>query len=508
MAPHPLRRLAASGLAYQAAGVLSGVLALGTLPLYTSHLDKGQLGWAEVLLTWIILLSIVVRGGLQEALLRHWFHDADQDRRAALARRVAGVVAAGSTTVALAILLAAGPLASLALDDRGGEAVATVRAAALGVWAFTNLEVANALLRAQEARRTYLVASVANVLLTVATTIVLVVVLDGGAPSYLLGNYLASTVVLAGIWTSQRRLLVGPTGATVPMRPLWRFGLPTVVPEVTVFLLTVVDRQWLLQASGSGEAGIYAAAVKLATLVIVVARAFQAAWPPLAYDLGEEEAPRVYAQVVRAYVVAIGTFVAAIALLRHGIADLLLGGEFSAGDRGAVAEALPWLAVGWGLWGLTWVFTSIAGRVHATGRTLPGALLGLAVNVALLALLVPDHGATGAALALVAAYVVALAISHLRTRRLLRVPFERWRLAAAVAAPLAVALLGDLLPAAADPEGWALRIVACLLLPAAVLAAGAVRPAEAAALGRVAGRLRPAARPASDGEGPRTGRTS
>lgn len=485
MAPHPLRRLVASGLAYQASGIAAGVLALVTLPLYTSHLSAGELGWAEILLTWIILASIVLRVGLQEALLRHWFLDRDRDRRSRLARRVVVVVLAGSTALALLVLLAAKPIADLVLDSDAGSAVSTVRAAALGVWAFTNLEVANALLRAQEARRIYLLASLTNVALTVATTIVLVVALEKGPSGYLLGNYLASAVVLVGVWWSQRRLLTGGRdGSATPIGPLLRFGLPTVLPEMAVFALSFVDRQWLLQASGADSAGVYSGAVKLATLVIVVARAFQAAWPPLAYDLDDAAAPRAYAQVVRAYVVALGWVVAALALMRHQISDLLLGSEFSPAEHVAVADALPWLALGWALWGLTWVFTSIAGRAHATGRTLPAALLGLAVNIAALALLVPSLDATGAAISLVAAYVVALAVAHLRTRLLLRVPFERGPLVAAVALLAVVAVVGDQLLPADGAAGWLLRIAACAVIPPLLVVVGAVRPAEVAVLRR------------------------
>lgn len=480
MAPHPLRRLAASGAAYQSASLVAGVLALVTLPLYTQHLSEAELGWAELLLTCIILASILLRAGLQEALLRHWFHDADAARRSRLARRVLGVVLGGSTLLALLIVAFAEPLARLLLAD--GHPPGPVRAAALGVWAFTNLEVANALLRAQEARRIYLRASLANVALTVSTTIVLVVVLDGGASGYLLGNYAASTVVLLGIWWSQRRLLLGASDAPpTPIGPLLRFGLPTVPPEAAVFALNFVDRLWLMQTTGAASAGVYAAAGKLATLVIVVARAFQAAWPPLAYDLSADEAPRTYAHVVRAYVVVLGWMVAALTLMRLQIAQVLLGDEFSAS---AVAGALPWLGLGWALWGLTWVFTSIAGRYHATGRTLPAALLGLVVNVAALALLVPTLEATGAAIALVAAYVVALLVAHLRTRRLLHVPFEWARLAAAVALLTAVAAGGDWLLPADGVAGWALRIVGCALVPPLLVAVGAVRPTEVRTLWR------------------------
>jgi O-antigen/teichoic acid export membrane protein len=477
MASSPLRRLAASGLAYQSPSLISGVLALVTLPLYTQHLSTAELGAAETLLTWIILASILLRAGLQEALLRHWFHDADEDRRARLARRVTGWVLAGSTVAAVLVLLAAEPLSRLLL---GSALPGPLRATALGVWAFTNLEVANALLRAQESRRTYLLAALANVALTVATTVVLVVVLDEGASGYLLGNYAASAVVLAGIWWTQRRLLrrrpAPAAGAEDGDRlpSLLRFGLPTVPPEAAVFALNLVDRQWLVHEAGLGANGVYSAAGKLATLVIVVARAFQAAWPPLAYELGDEDAPKVYANVVRAYVVLLGWMVVGLTLLRHQVTDVLLDDDFA-----AAAGALPWLALGWALWGLTWIFTTIAGRHHATGRTLPAALLGLAVNVAALALLVPTLEATGAAIALVAAYVVALAVAHLRTRRLMAVPFDRARLAAAVVALTVLAAGLDWLAAPDGAGGIALRLLGCAAAPPLLVLVGAVRPAEA-----------------------------
>jgi O-antigen/teichoic acid export membrane protein len=478
MAPHPLRRLAASGMAYQSASLVAGVLALVTLPLYTQYLSPDELGAAETLLTWIILASILLRAGLQEALMRHWFHDTDVDRRARLARRVVGWVLVSSTSVALLVLVLAEPVSRVLLGER---LPGPIRATALGIWAFTNLEVMNALLRAQEARRTYLTAALNNVGLTVGTTIVLVVVLEQGASGYLVGNYAASTAVLVGLWWSQRALLgrrVGAAGAGADadrdgFRSLFRFGLPTVPPETAVFALNIVDRQWLVHTSGLDANGVYSAAAKLATLVIVVARAFQAAWPPLAYDLGDEEAPRVYANVVRAYVLVLGWMVVGLVLLRFQVTDLLLGPEFA-----AAAGALPWLALGWALWGLTWVFTTIAGRHHATGRALPAALLGLAVNVAVLALLVPSLEATGAAIALVAAYVVALTVAHLRTRRLMHVPFDWVRLATAVVVMSAVAVGVD---AVAAPDGAGailLRLAGCAVVPVLLVLTGAVRPAE------------------------------
>ena len=101
-----LKRLATSGLAYQAAGLLAAFLALFTLPLYTRHLTEAEFGYAETLLTLVILTSILLRFGMGEAFVRLWFDDENPDRRRRLARTTTGFVVV-STTVALVAGIAA-----------------------------------------------------------------------------------------------------------------------------------------------------------------------------------------------------------------------------------------------------------------------------------------------------------------------------------------------------------------------------------------------------------------
>src|SRR6476469_7286378 len=114
-----LRRLLASSAAYQAASVVSSLLALVTIRLYTAHLTDAQLGYAETLLTAIILASILLRFGIGEAFVRFWFDDEDPERRRALARTATACTLYTTTALALLGLAFAGPLARglLNLDD-------------------------------------------------------------------------------------------------------------------------------------------------------------------------------------------------------------------------------------------------------------------------------------------------------------------------------------------------------------------------------------------------------
>jgi O-antigen/teichoic acid export membrane protein len=473
-----LSRLLRGGAAYQSPALVSGLLALVTLPLYTHELSPADLGVAETILTFIILGSIVLRGGLSEALIRLWFTEDDEAARVRLARTTLVAVAAVTTLVALVALPFAGPLADL-LSGRHDAGIG--RLAILGLWAFTNLETSYALLRVQERRRAFVRASMANVLLTVALTVVLVVVLDQGARGYLAGNYAASAVVLVGLWLTEGRR-IGLRGGMHPLRPLLRFGLPIVPAEAAVFALNVVDRAYLLRTESAAAAGLFALAVKLATLVIVAVRAFGLAWPPLAYSVeDDEEARRLYAAVTTWYVVVIGTVVLGLALLARWIVDLLAAPEYFSAH-----EALGWVALGWGLYGLALLLVTVAGRARITTRSAPAAVGGLVANVVALLLLVPPLGIAGAGLALCVAYVVTLGILHLLTRTLFVVPFEWRRLTHATAVLALAAAAGELLLPDSGWGGLVARIALVAAVPAVLFVSGFLRPEERAALGRVA----------------------
>ena len=469
-----LRRLAASSAAYQAASLLAAALALLTLPLYTKHLTEADYGYAETLLTFIILASIVLRLGIGESFVRFWFDDDDHERRLSLARTATGWTFWATTPLVVLGVLLAGPLSDLLLNHRDAVLMSY---GLLGLWAFTNLEIAYALLRVEERRRTYMYASLANVVLTVTLTVLLVVVADQGARGYVLGNYAASTVVLLALWVTRLdRVSLRPPQR---LRALLVFGAPTVPADAALFALNVLDRAYLLRAESAAAAGQYAFAAKLSGVVIVAVRGFQAAWPPLAYSItDEEQARRLYARVTTAYVVVTGLVVCGVTLLGRWVVDLLS----SRPGFEVASEALPWVALGWALYGLVLVQVTIAGRAKVTTRNFPATLAGLAVNAVLLVTLVGPLGIAGAGIALCGSYLVMLVVLHLLTRRLFHVPFERGRIAAAVTIFTALGVGGELLLPDSGATGFAVRLAVLGAAPPLLVVAGVVRPAELRAL--------------------------
>jgi O-antigen/teichoic acid export membrane protein len=471
-----LQRLLKTTAAYQVGDIVSKVFAVALLPVYTRHVSESQYGVAELLMTGIILLSILIRLGIGEALVRYHYADEDRARQDALARRATGFLLVATTLAAIPLAVFAQPLSELVLDRPD----ATVfRIAVLGLWTFTNLELAYALLRVDERARAYAISSISNVLLTIALTVFLVVAKDQQARGLLLGNYAASTAILLALWASMADRLAPRRGGAAhpglhPLKRLLSFGLPTVPADASVYALNLVDRWYLFHRYGAATAGVYSIAVKLAGVTGFVARAFQYSWPPLAYSIkDDQEASRFYAFVATYYLLVTGWAVAGLLLLGRWFTRLLAAPGFFGAHT-----ALPWLALGWSLYGLFVIFVVIAGRAEVTTRNFPAAAVGLAVNVILLIVLTPGLGIAGAGLALAGAYVAMLTAMRLLTRRLFQVAFE-WRRIAQLALVLGgLAGAGELLLPTHGAAGFVARALLALALPAILGLTGFYRPEE------------------------------
>jgi O-antigen/teichoic acid export membrane protein len=295
--------------------------------------------------------------------------------------------------------------------------------------------------------------------------------------------------VLLGLWWVMRGRLRprrrAEAGGAERLAPLLRFGLPTVPAEASVYALSLIDRYYLYHSRSPSVAGLYSIAVKLAGAVAFIVRAFQYAWPPLAYSVTDDaEAARLYGLVTTYYVLVSGWVVAGLALGGRWVVRLLTAPSFY-----DAYKALPWVALGWAMYGLWVVFLVIAGRAHVTTRNFPAAIAGLAANVVLLLVLVPPLGIAGAGIALCGAYVAMLGVMHFLTRRLFEVAFEWRRLAQIVLVMGGIAAIGDLVLPTHGAVGLLSRIAAFLAIVPLLYITGFAHPEELGNLRRVLGRV-------------------
>jgi O-antigen/teichoic acid export membrane protein len=476
-----LRRLATTGAAYTAASVVSKLIAVALLPLYTRYLSPTDYGAAEVMFAAVVSASIVVRFGMIEALLR-FYYKGGEDPREVIASSFAALFWA-STIAALIALPFAGPISDALLTDKAAKLVSgpeLARIAIGGLWVLTMVEYLLTLFRLEERARAYFLTTLANVLAAVGLTVVLVVGRDEGARGLLLGSYVSgAAVALALIAIQWRRLSLRPD---LPLlRRMTRFGLPTMPAELSLYLLNFVDRIVIVRSAGLAEAGLYSLAVKFAQAVNVLVRGFQLAWPPLAYSIRDDgEARRAYAAVVTWFVAGCAFVVAGMWLFSRWIARVLAAPQFFDSY-----EAVGLVATGVTLYALYMVLVVILGRTGRTEFNFPATIAALLANVALNLLLVPPLGIVGAGLALVASYLVVVGLMYVFTQRLFPVPYEWGRLVRVVLVSAAIVAIGELLLPTAGAAGFLGRLALWAVYPAALFLGGFFTPEERGWLARL-----------------------
>jgi O-antigen/teichoic acid export membrane protein len=410
----------------------------------------------------VVSASIVVRFGTIEALLR-FFYKEDEDPA-----RVVGTSFAAlfwlSSAAALAALPFAGPISEALLDEPAPD---LARIAIGGLWVLTLFEFLLTLFRLEERARAYFVTTILNVLAAIGLTVVLVVGQGEGARGLLIGSYASGAAFVLGLVVIQRRRLSLWIDRPL-LRRLMRFGLPTMPAELSLYLLNFVDRIIIVRSVGLAEAGLYSLAVKFAQGVNVLVRGFQLAWPPLAYSIrDDDEARRAYAAVVTYFVTGCAFVVTGMWLLSRWIVRALAAPKFFDSY-----EAVGLIATGVTLYALYMVLVVILGRTGRTEFNFPATVGALAANVALNLLLVPSMGIVGAGLALVASYIVVVALMYVFTQRLFPVPYEWSRLARVVLVSAVLVAVGEL---AMPTEGLAALLGRCAiwaLFPVALLGSG------------------------------------
>jgi O-antigen/teichoic acid export membrane protein len=475
-----LRRLATTGAAYTASSVLSKLIAVFLLPIYTHYLSPSDYGAAEVMLASVIAASIVVRLGVIEAILR--FYYLPNERSPAVVATGFASLFWGATILSLVLLPIAGPISRALL---GHEDAGLARLAILGLWAQTLYEYALTLLRLDERAKAYFGITIVNVLITIPFTVFLIVVQGERASGILLGTYATGAAVTVWmLWRERRRLALVPD--TPLLRRMFRFGLPTMPAELSLYSLNFIDRIIIARTVGLAEVGLYALAVKFAQAMQVLVRGLQLAWPPLAYSIqDDDEARRVYSSIFTWFAAVLAFAASGLWLESRWIVRLLAAPDFFASY-----QAVGLLATGIGLYGLYLAMVVILGRTGRTEYSFPATIAAVVTNVILNLILVPSHGIVGAGLALVGSYVVVLVLMYAFTQRLFPVPYEWRRLALVLLSAAGVVAAGELLLPTSGAIGLLSRGVLWLAYPGILYLFGFLHEEERTGLAEL---LRPSA---------------
>jgi O-antigen/teichoic acid export membrane protein len=468
-----LKELLRHSAIYGLGSIVARVLGVLLLPLYTRYLSPSDYGLIETLIALSAVLTALVAQGMKSAFFRFYFDSAEPERRHLVVRTAFWYVMVASTAVTVVGIALAPQISWLLFATHGHSGLAI--AAFVGFWAALNYEQMTSLFRVEQRSTAYVAATLANVAITIAATIVLVVVFDKGPLGVLVGNFTGTLIVYAALLLYSRRALGFQFDRSL-YRAMNRFGLPLVPSAVALWLTNFSDRFFLIKLADAHEAGLYSIGVRVASAIVLLLTAFRMAWPAFAYSIEDDrEAQRTYSFVLT-YVVFVCCWLAlALGLLAPWIVKLITTRPFYPAEN-IVAP----LAFGVAAFGAFVVVQIGTGRARQTRSNWLVTGAAAAVNVALNLALIPPYGRMGAAIASVVASTLLFVGMAWRAQRVFPVSYQWRRVATLALAAVGLTVLGKVLDV---PLPAALGLSAAF--PLVLLFLGFYLPAERQRLRRL-----------------------
>ena len=466
-----LKRLGRHSAIYGLGGLVSRILAVLLLPLYTRYLSPSDYGVVETLIALTTVVGIALSAGIGSAFFRFYFDSNEPAARRRVLRTSFWFIMAVATLGLVVGVAFAGELSQFLFGTTKDSKL--VAASFVGLWAGMNWAQLTNLFRVEERSVAFVSASVANILVTVGATLILVVALDKGPIGVIVGNF-TGTLAVYSVLVFYRREQLGLEFDRKLLRQMNRFGLPLVPSALFLWVTNFSDRIFLAKLADTHEVGLYSVGVRIASGMVLMLTAFRLAWPAFAYSIEDDrEARRTYGFVLT-YLVLVATWMATtLALLSPWIVKWITAPAFESASR--VVGPLAFSAVAFGGYIVVAIGVGRARRTQFNWVVTGAAAI---VNIALNLILIPPYGMMGAAIATIAAYTTMFVGMSWWSQRIYRVPYQWRRVTTAIGTGLLVVAIGKFAEA-----NLAVSALLALAYPLALLPFGFYMPSERRAIG-------------------------
>lgn len=455
-----------SNTAILAAGTFgSKLLVFLLMPLYTRILSSDQYGLADLIAQTANFIIPLASVGICDGLFRFALESEGADRRRVFSTGIC-ILAAGSAAVLCLV-----PLLGFVSYFRG-----YIWLIALYVIAANFHSACAQYIRAQGRTTMFAVQGILNTLLTIALNILFLVCFDMGTTGYVLSVVVADSLTTVFVFLTAKlwRDFSFSGFDRAEASKMLRFSLPY-IPTTMLWLITnVSDRYIVTYFCGQEINGLYAAAYKIPTFLTLVCGVFIEAWQ---FSAVKDEEPQkrseFFGNVYKSYMSIIFIGASGLILTSKLFTKLLLADSYYSSW-----QYVPVLV-------MATVFSTLVsfmGSVYFLEKrsllSMLTSLCGAVINIVLNFVMIPDHGAMGAAVATLISYLVVYIVRAYDTQR-----FVRFKTHTALIVVNTLLIACQTIVMISAVRHW--RVISCILFAAvfAVNAAGLVKAVRTAAGG-------------------------
>ena len=252
--PTNFRRLGRNTLVYGFGMIVSRIVSVVMLPVYTRYLSPTEYGLLQLLDVTVDVTAILFTAGIRSGLQRFYFKATTEEERNQVVFTTFLLEMVLTVAGTLVLMATANVVQRVVLVGAGTSDL--VRLAALNFTLNAMTAVPMALLMIEQRAALATVSQLIRLAMQVTLNFYFLVFRHLGVESILLSTTIASSVVGFALvaW------MIGRTGVRVSravVRDLRRFGVPYQITTAGAFILAFGDRFFLAHYDGAAEVGVY-----------------------------------------------------------------------------------------------------------------------------------------------------------------------------------------------------------------------------------------------------------
>ncbi len=419
-----IRVLGKQSLIYGLGTILTRLVTFLLLPVYTNVFTPEQYGIVSLSYAFTGFVIVFYRYGMDTALMKFYI-DAEGEGKKKYFTAIFSTQTVTSLIFSGIVFVTANFLSPVFL---GGEYKTLMQFVAIILFLDALRELPLLVLRANEKPRQFIFFSLLNVLLLMLLNIYFVVILKMGIEGVLIGNILASSIVLLATIPIIFQNFKFDTVEKDVLKEVLKFGLPFLPAALFSMIMELSDRYLLEWLADTTAVGLYSAGNNFGKFGLLVVMGFNMGWTPYFLKKGkDEDAKQTFAQISKYFLGIMGFFSVFISIWIHSIVRFRVGGVSFFGEEYWIsAQVVPVLLLGYYFFGL-YVLQLPGVFMIARTKWVPiFRIIGAFLTVIITILLIPTFGIIGAAIGKSLAYLgMAIAIG-LFNRKFYNISYS-WR---------------------------------------------------------------------------------
>lgn len=412
-----------NSVVYTIGDLLPKVITFFMIPVLTGHMSKADYGIYNYLIVLIGFFSMAYVLGLDGALTRFYYEYKDKGKEKELISSIWIFLLIYDILISIVLLfLGKGIISKLILKDIPFKPYFIFLVLICFFTTFSSLPLVLVRLREQAFR--FGLFNIITTIVNVFFIFYFVSYKKQGAEGNLKAN-LITYVIFSIVYFILNFKDLKPVIAPKIIKGALKYGIPLIPHALGAWILMSSDRFFLNMYRTKDELGIYGLGYQFGMLVYFLIVAVNKAYVPFFFKTAEEEkenAPKVFEEIIRYYLVIIITIGFGLALFSKEIISIMVPNK----SYHIAYTIVPLIALAYILNGF--YFMSVNGIFYSKKTYILPVSTGISavVDVILNYLLIPKYGMYGAAIATASAYLVLFIVTYYYSQKFYYIKWQ-WK---------------------------------------------------------------------------------